>query len=227
MVSVFRSAGEPTSTEVAKVVENMITESDNPSTDRVAQEVLDPLTAPLKVTADARTLGFKNMFWAGFFAPGAPLLDIVRTPANQRTDIDTSPDIYAQTTPAEMGRLLAEIYACAQKGSGALIETFSGQISQAECQNMLELLKGNHTPMLLAAGLPDGVRFGHKHGWVVETSDGLIHNMADAGVVFSPGGDYVIDIYLYSPNQLVFDPINTMVAYLSMAAYHFLNIPVQ
>jgi beta-lactamase class A len=47
--------------------------------------------------------------------------------------------------------------------------------------------------------------------------------MADAGIVYTPGGNYVITIYLYHPKQLVFDPVNQMVGQISMAVYNFYN----
>jgi hypothetical protein len=49
--------------------------------------------------------------------------------------------------------------------------------------------------------------------------------MQDAGIVYSQGGNYVISIYLYHPVQIVFDPINIMVAQLSRAIYNYFNLP--
>jgi len=118
--------------------------------------------------------------------------------------------------------LLGDIYECAENGGGSLIAAFPGEITQSECQDMITLLSGNHIAVLLQAGLPDGTQFAHKHGWVTET-DGLIHTIGDAGIVFSPAGNYVAVIYLHQPNQLVFDPANQMVAQISLAIYNYFN----
>jgi beta-lactamase class A len=49
--------------------------------------------------------------------------------------------------------------------------------------------------------------------------------MSDAAIVYTPGGDYVLAVYLYHPVQIVFDPTNKLVADLSRAVYHFYNLP--
>ncbi|RPI28076.1 MAG: hypothetical protein EHM70_17110, partial [Chloroflexota bacterium] len=77
----------------------------------------------------------------------------------------------------------------------------------------------------IQAGVPDGTRVAHKHGWVSDAYTGVIHDMSDAGILFTPGGDYVIAVYLYHPVQLVFDPNNKMVSTLSRAAYNYFNPP--
>jgi hypothetical protein len=48
--------------------------------------------------------------------------------------------------------------------------------------------------------------------------------MADAALVYSPGGDYVLVVYLYDPIQVVFEPVNVMVAQLSQAIYNYFNV---
>jgi beta-lactamase class A len=101
---------------------------------------------------------------------------------------------------------------------------YPGEISQAECQQMVSLLAGNHIGMLLQAGLPDGTRFAHKHGWVTQI-DGLIHDMSDAGIVYSSGGNYVVTLYLHHPVQLLFERVNGLAAQLSTAVYNYFNLP--
>jgi len=222
MISVYRNITEPVAEDIYALLSQMIDRSDNESTDRVAQLVVNKDSAPLLVTQDMETLGLRNTFWAGYFYPGASLLKRYETPGNQRTDYSTDPDIYNQTTAADIGMLLGDIYECAENGGGSLIAAFPGEITQSECQDMITLLSGNHIAVLLQAGLPDGTQFAHKHGWVTET-DGLIHTIGDAGIVFSPAGNYVAVIYLHQPNQLVFDPANQMVAQISLAIYNYFN----
>ena len=170
-----------------------------------------------------QALGLENTFLAGHFYAGAPLLQRYLTPANQRLDYATDPDVYNQTTTEDMGMLLDDIYQCAQTGGGTFAAVFQGEISQSECQLMITYLTQNKIAVLLQAGLPDGTNFGHKHGWIAE-ADGLIHSMMDAGIVFSPGSNYVIVVAMYQPTQLIYDVGNLLLAQLSTAIYNYFNI---
>ncbi len=51
-------------------------------------------------------------------------------------------------------------------------------------------MSGNRIDRLIELGVPPGTRVAHKNGWWFETS-------ADAGIVFSPGGDYVLVVYTW------------------------------
>jgi beta-lactamase class A len=108
-------------------------------------------------------------------------------PAN--TAFNTNPDPYAQTTAQDIGFLLTQIYDCARHNSG-LRALYPDDITQTECEQMLELLRGNRIDRLLELGLPAGTLIAHKNGWGIETS-------ADGGIVFSPGGDYVIVVFTW------------------------------
>lgn len=224
MVSVFRRLGENPDAETLKNLEDMIGKSINPASDWLMEKILDPLKGPLYVTEDMQTLGLENTFLAGYFYPGAPLLESYQTPANQRSDIFTEPDPYNQTTPSEIGVLLQEIYQCAQHNDGTLIAAFPGEISQAECQMMINNLVKDKIALLIERGVPDGTQVAHKHGWVPDPF-GIIHDMSDAAIVFTPGGNYVLTIFMYHPTQIVFDPANDLVTELSRAAYNYYNLP--
>ena len=50
---------------------------------------------------------------------------------------------------------------------------------------MVNLLVANKLPVLLTAGIPDGTRIAHKHGWV--TYNGVINAIGDAGIIYIPG----------------------------------------
>jgi beta-lactamase class A len=171
-----------------------------------------------------QSLGLNNTFLAGYFYPGAPLLQRIKTTANQRADINAGPDLYNQTTPAELGMLVEDIYRCAENGGGTFAAVFPGEITQSECRAMVNFLVQNKIAVLLQAGLPDGTRIAHKHGWIIE-NDGLMHTIGNAGVVYSPGGNYIISVFAYHPVQIVFPPINRMIAELSQAVYNYFNLP--
>jgi beta-lactamase class A len=221
MVSVFRRLEGNLDRETDRLLRAMIAESGNESADWVMERVIDPETGPLEVTGDMRALGLENTFLAGFFHLGAPLLAVYETPANRRIDSGIDPDIYNQTTPAEIGRLLADITTCSRSGSGRLVETFRGEITQAECQAMLNYLAANKTPFLIEAGVPETVQVIHKHGWV--SLFGIINTIGDAALVSSPGGDYVLVVYLYHPELLLWDPASALVSSLSQAVFNFFN----
>jgi len=224
MVSTFKVLSEPTPQGALNLIKQMVDQSENPPADSLMETYLDATLGPLLVTADLRYLGLENTFLAGHFYYGAPLLQRFLTPANQRLDYDTEPDIYNQTIPAEMGMLLDDIYQCAQNGGGSFAAVFPEQITQTECQAMLSFLADNKIAQLLQASLPDGTRFAHKHGWTTDPQTGVINSMIDAGIVFSPGGDYVIVAAMYQPTQLIFDIGNYLFAQISTTAYNYFNI---
>lgn len=226
MISVYRHLGPDVNTETRDNLQNMIGKSNNPATDWLIENVIDPGSGPLIVTEDMQKLGLENTFLAGYFYFGAPLLQNISTPANQRSDISTDPDQYNQTTSSEIGMLLTDIYQCAQTGGGTLIAAFPEEITQGECQEMLDTLALDKTAVLIEAGLPDGTKIAHKHGWVPDIY-GIIHDMSDASIVFSPGGNYVLTIFLYHPTQLIFEPSNDMIADISEAIYNYYNLPNQ
>jgi hypothetical protein len=127
-----------------------------------------------------------------------------------------------RATPADMARLYHLIDACAQ-GEGELLELFK-LLSVRRCQEMLDRLADNGDRTRMVAGVPAGVRVEHKSGWVGDMQ-------ADAGIVRSPNGDYVLAIYIFKrlPKDLWNWPDEMMapvVASFSRLAYTAYN-PVQ
>jgi hypothetical protein len=149
-------------------------------------------------------------------------LQKVSTPANQRKDINTDPDQYNQVTVTDLGMLLNDIYQCAELNGGTLMAAFPGQITQAKCQEMLDTMSKNKTMQLFESGLPEGTRLAHKHAWAI-ANDGMLHTIGDAGIAFTPGGNFVMVVFMYDQNQLVFDPANKLFASLSQAVYNYFN----
>ncbi len=222
MVSAFRYIDDPPPQNYLALMEEMIEQSENTSTDELAQTVIEENLSPMIVTEDMQTLGLENSFWAGHFYLGAPLLQRYETPANQRTDVDTQPDIYNQTTPADMGMLMEDIYQCAEMGGGALIAAFPGEITQQECDLMVTFLSRNQIAVLIQSGVPSGTVVAHKHGWANE-NDGLLHTIGDVAIVYTPGGNYALSIFVHHPVQAVFDPVNELFGELSRAVYNYYN----
>jgi beta-lactamase class A len=222
MMTIYRRTGEPTPKNITDQLELMIRYSENGPADKLLQDVVDKNLGPLTVTNYLKALGMQNTFLAGYFYPGAALLQRFKTPANSRTDVVTSPDDYNQTTPTEMGLLLDDIYDCSEYGGGALQAVFDGEITQSECKQMINYLEMDRIGVLIQGGLPDGARVAHKHGWITDT-DGYIHTIGDAAIVYSPRGNYVLSIFLNHPTQLVWESANLLFAKLSSAVYNYYN----
>lgn len=227
MISAFRRLGDNPDEETLKLMEDMVDRSGNEAADWLMDRVIDPshTQGPLLVTEDLRSLGLENTFLAGYFTFGSPLLAVFETPANTRTDVFTDPDAYNQTTPSDIGMLLMDIYQCAQTGGGSLPAVFPGEITQEKCQAMNTLLLNNKLPVLLTAGLPEGTPIAHKHGWV--TYNGVINTIGNGGIIYSPGGNYIMVVFLYHPDQLIWESASELIAELSQAVYNYYNLPVQ
>jgi len=115
---------------------------------------------------------------------------VCRPQTQGNPDFNAATDPYAQTTAEDMGMLLTQIYDCANNGSG-LMALYPDDITQTECRQMLEVLSGNRIGRLIELGVPEGTRVAHKNGW------GPPGTSADAAIVFSPGGDYVLVMYTW------------------------------
>jgi beta-lactamase class A len=230
MVSNYIAFGnQPLDERTSGLVLDMIQKSENPPADAL-MERLDVNLGPLVVTEDMEKIGLENTFIAGFFCDPinpCPLLARYSTPANQRLDVFTDPDLYNQTTTSDMGMLLADIYQCATSGGGALMAAFPDRVTQASCQQMIDYLASDKIGVLIEAGVPEGTQIAHKHGWISDAASGVIKNISDSAIVYTPGGNYVLVIYAYHPVQAVWEPVSNLFAQLSQAVYNYFNLPNQ
>lgn len=170
------------------------------------------------LTESMHRLGLKNTFIVTpYEEPNRAGKATLVTVANSRTDISTLPDPAMQTTAEDIGTLLSMIYHCA-KGGGALLAVYPDQLTPEECQATLDIMVRNTEGNLIRFGVPETARVSHKHGWAGNTH-------GDAGIVFSPGGDYVIVEYLSQPytDWLVIDVSFPILRELSRATYNFFN----
>ncbi len=224
LVSTYKRLDTAPEGALDELIQEMIIQSFNDPADELMEIVIDPSQAPLMITQDLHEVGLQNTFLAGQFYLGAPLLARYETPAQARTDVDTDPDPYNQTTASDMGMLLADIYQCAESGGGALVAVYGDLLTQAECQEIVQVLTQNLLGVLLEGGPPEGTQIAHKHGWVTNPNTGVINSMGDVGIVFTPSGDYVVSIFLYHPVQLIWEPISTMFSDLSEAIYNYYTL---
>jgi beta-lactamase class A len=224
MLSNFIHLGTPDERSTG-FMEDVFSQSDNAAADNLMLEI-DFDRGPLIVSDDMQALGLENTFMAGFFcSPAAPcpLLRRYTTPANQRTDIFTNPDDYNQTTSSDIGMLLTDIYQCAESGGGALIATFPAELTQENCLQMIEFMEQDKFGSLIQAGLPDGTKVAHKHGFIPDRF-GVVHDISDVGIVYTPGGDFVLAIYTYHPVQGIWGEVNPLFVELTQAIYNYFNL---
>lgn len=225
LTTFYRYFNPPFDEEAERLLYETIVLSGNASSDTLVErlEFYDEVgtPGPVIVTNTLRELGLESTFLGGYFRPGAPLLIQPQTPGNQRLDITTSPDPYNQTTASEIASLLVDIYRCSQ-GGGAILAAFGGDISVEECDQMLNLLSQNKLGALIEAGVPDGTRVAHKHGY----TDSPLDYVVDSGIVYTPGGNYALSIFLWNDPPMIWDPTSRLVAELSRAVYNFFNPPI-
>jgi beta-lactamase class A len=233
MVSIFKELNGNLNANATQLMVEMLKQSENPAADSL-MEILDKDQGPVFVTKDMQTLGLENTFIAGYFYDNAPnLLPFYLTPSNLRSDVNTDPDWYNQTTPSDMGMLLEDIYQCSEFGGGALVAAFPGKLNKQSCQLMVQYLKENKIGLLIESGVPDGTTVAHKHGWVLDVATGVYHDISDSAIVYSPGGNYILTIYAYHPVQIIWEyPITRlgaarMFADISRVVYNYFNLPSQ
>ncbi len=165
------------------------------------------------LTASMNYLGLRNTFMVAPYDEQGTLTIV--TPANSRTDITTQPDPYMQTTPLDIGLLLEMIYQCSH-GGGTLMAAYPGAFTADECSQMIDWISQNYIDSLIEAGLPVGTKLAHKHGWTSDTH-------ADAGLVFSPGGDFVLVVFMYRPTYLEWGESAPLIADIAQATYNYFN----
>ena len=170
------------------------------------------------LTESMRRLGLNNTFMAVPYDAVAVSYRpyTYATEANTRPDLPTDIDPTMQTTAEEIGTLLSMIYYCS-KGGGTLLAVYPDQLTPGECQAIIDLMVLNEEGNLIRFGVPDGVPVSHKHGWALGTH-------ADAGIVLSPGGDYVLVEYLHlDGGWLQADISFPIMREISRAVYNYYN----
>ena len=124
-----------------------------------------------------------------------------------------------QTTASDMGLLWEMIDQCSH-GGGALLVVYPNQYSPIECRQLIELLQANtpaDIPALLTSGLPAQAQIAHRPG-------GNFDTRGDAALVHSPGGDYILVVFLNTAAQnFDWTAANAIMADLSKATYNYFN----
>lgn len=217
MEEAYRALDRPPDVEQTKLLTETMSLSGNFTANLLLRDVIgggDGYIGVENLTRSMQYLGLVNTFMATPYDEEVVPPTIV-TPANSRTDLNTRPDPYMQTTARDMGLLLEMIYQCGE-GGGALMVAYPGAFTREECQQMLEMMSLNQIDSLIEAGLPPQTPLAHKHGWIGDTH-------ADASIVFSPGGDFVLVVFLYHPEWLEWEVSNPLVSDIAAATYNYFN----
>lgn len=226
LTSYLINHGTNLDTATTEAITRVFRVSDNSATDSIIERI-DPNNGPIIVSQNMEQLGLTSTYISGMFFLGAPnLIPGKVTPGNSRADIFTDPDPYSQTTPSEMGTLLADIYQCVQNGGGALIAAFPDKVTPDMCKLIIDFLALDKFGALIQGGVPDGTLVPHKHGFVL-SRDGVMHDISDVGIIYSPGGNFILSIYTYHPVQNIWDITNPLFVNLTQATYNYFNITAQ
>ncbi len=221
MVEFYRQKDQPASALEAELITNTMICSGN----HTANEMFallgdgDQFAGAERITTTLNTLGLQNSFILAPFKLGedAPVesrpIVSLETPADQQRAV---PDPFNQATPEDLGWLLDAVYQCAMNESGPLMAAFPGQFTATECRQIILAMSRNQINVLTEAGVPVGTRVAHKHGWIDDTH-------GDAGIIFTPGGDFVLTITLYGRGWLPYEQSWPTIAEITRMVYNAYN----
>ncbi len=212
--------GVPTLSQREQIDNTLVIQPENDAANGLLNVIAgeeDPYRGAAMVTESLQRLGLANTFmvapYDGNVISTQPTL---QTPSNQVEGLRTRPNPAMQTTAEDMGLLLSMIYYCAAGRGGALAAALDGAVTQTECQQLLETMQANRIGSLIEEGVPEQTAVAHRHGWVSDTH-------ADAAIVSSPGGDYVLVTFLYKPDWLEWELSSPLIADISRATYNYFN----
>lgn len=222
LAALYRALDNPPRAGEAMTIANTMVCSENTSSNEMLAIIGqgDPFRGAQQVTAFMQQLGLRNSFLMAPFVidpnnvpqPTIP----IAPPVTAADKTITQPDPWNQMTVDDLGWLLGSIYQCAYNGSGPLLEAFAGAFEPRECRQMLHAMSSNRIGALIEAGVPAGTRVAHKHGWIADTH-------GDAGVVFTPGGDFVLVTALHNPTWLDFSESFPLIAEITRRVYNYYN----
>jgi hypothetical protein len=211
----------PPDLERAIDIANMMVCSENSASNALLSYLGDgdPLKGGTVITEFMQKLGLGNTYIVAPFkvdpnATPAP----IRAPTTSADQVRTQPDVSNQMTVDNLGWLLGGIYQCAIQNGGPLMSAMPGAFDSRECRQMLDVMSDNNLgqPLLMSAGVPENTRVAHKHGWIPDTH-------GNAGIVFTPGGDYVFVVALHNPTWLDFSESFPLITEMSRTIYNYYN----
>lgn len=198
LAALYGTLQAPPTEDLAVDIANTMICSENSSTNRLISVIGngDEWQGSQTITNFMQQLGMTNSFLLAPYTvdpenPPIPPYPIP-VPETEADQEKAHPEPYNQLTVDDMGWLLGSIYQCGYQEGGALLEVMpAGMYEPRECRQMIHVMASNTVDGLLKAGVPAGTRVAHKHGWIDDTH-------ANAGIFFTPGGDYVVVMAFHS-----------------------------
>jgi len=172
----------------------------------------DTLTGARRVTEFVRKLGYQNTFIAVPYDSDL-IPPPIMTPANTNPQYNTYPDPAMQTTPTDIGRMLADIGRCAE-GRGNILAAFPERLHPTKCRELIGWLERNPMGYLLRYGVPKEARVAHKHGYGTDTQ-------ADVALIYGPAGPYVLAVFVYQYGWVVWEQSNPLMNDLSRLVWNY------
>ena len=221
VLETYHTLGQlPTLSQRQLISDTLVIKPDNTSANELLAFIggeQGPYIGAERVTATMQRLGLANTFIMAPYDAGMPAgKRTPETPGNSVEGLRTNPSATMQTTAEDIGTLLSMLYYCATGQGGALVAAFPADDWQRECLEMLDYMERNRIGTLIEEGIPGETTIAHRHGWVGDTH-------VDAGIIFSPSGDYVIVEIMYRPEWLEWELSAPLIADVSRAAYNYFN----
>lgn len=214
----YRVLDQPPGIETTKLITETMSQSGNFTANLLLRIIGDgDSDAGVRIlNGSVRRLGLKNTFMATPYDRKYATPPRVVTEANSRTDLNTNPDPYIQTTPRDIGLALEMLVACSQ-GGGTLLAAYGDAYTPAECQQAVDFIALNEVDALIPEGVPEGTKVVHKHGYAADTH-------GDVAAIWGPAGPYVLSIFLYRPPWLEWDLSRATMRDLSRAAWNYFSL---
>jgi uncharacterized protein YraI len=221
LAATYEQMDTPPDVEEAMDIANMMVCSENTASNQLLSNLGegDEYRGAQAVTRFLNQLGLQDTYMtAPFIIPGVSTPQPAPIPTTGVDQRSAQPDPYNQMTVDQLGLLLNGIYQCAYNNSGPLLSAFPGRFDQRECRQMLDVMSSNNLsePLLMSAGVPPEIRVAHKHGWTPDTH-------GNAGIVFTPGGNYVLVVALHNPTWLDFGESFPLITEISRTIYNYYN----
>ena len=221
-LEIFRKYDEPLDlTTTQRLTAALSTELSNLPANQLLNQIGDGNTSAgvNTLTASMSNLGLRNTFMAQPYDQPLTATASISTPANTNPSIHTNPSPAVQTTAIDMGLLWEMIYQCSHSG-GALLVMYASQLTSHECQQLIDAATDYSPadiPGLLRIPALGQAAIAHRPG-------GNFDTRGDAALVRSPGGDYVLVVFLNAANQnLDWNVANAVMNDVARAAYNYFN----
>ena len=214
LIQVYRKLDAPPGIDTTKIISETMTYSGNFTANLMLGMIGDGNwdAGVAEMNRSFKALGMKNTFMATPYDRKLAVDPRIVTEANQRTDLNTQPDPYMQTTPRDIGSSLQMLVACSE-GGGTLIAAYGDKFTREQCQQALYYMSFNEMEELLVGGLPEGAKAVHKHGYVPDTH-------GDVAAIWGPAGPYILTVFLYRPIWLEWHYSNPTMQDLAKASWN-------